>query len=87
MTSSAHGLVMLVCYNNFARVASGRAGDTSASSGNAYQFTSTPQIRLLAGGQVDGRNLGIRQQNGAAFLDTTCRKLNRFLRGLAAAGM
>jgi len=27
--------------------------------------TTTPQLNILAGGQVDGRNLGIRDQNGA----------------------
>ncbi|MBC7938644.1 MAG: glycoside hydrolase, partial [Chitinophagaceae bacterium] len=30
--------------------------------------TQTPQIKVLAGGQVDGPNLGIRRQNGASFL-------------------
>jgi len=29
--------------------------------------TSTPQINVLAGGQIDGANLGIRNQNGAIY--------------------
>ncbi len=40
-----------------------RLGNSTAASLD----TATPQINLLAGGQVDGRSLGIHDQNGASY--------------------
>jgi len=74
-----HARYDYVTVNHFADISSGdgRAGVTISNPDLAFAKlgrstaasldTATPQLSLLAGGQVDGPSLGIRAQNGATF--------------------
>jgi len=74
-----HARYDYVTVNHFADISSGdgRAGVTISNpdlafakfgrSTAAFLDTATPQLSLLAGGQVDGPSLGIRAQNGATY--------------------